>query len=463
VPEDFPLATLSEDDLARLTKEFPYLEDVAPLGPMQQYALGRLRRTDLDGLFVVCFTATIDHEGFDVEAWRQTWAVLQERHGGLRTSFLDLSTGPVQLVHRRLELPFEVVDLRPLGREAALAEVLRQETAERAHHVRPEDVPQWTMRVFRIGDDEYRLICRLVYLLQDGWSVSVLQDEWYPLYDAFREGREPALRPPAAPYTAHIRTLARRDLAAAEAYWLEQLRGVDLSPAVSEALRRRSRPAESGLEHQTWPLVLSPAEEQALRAFARREHLTLFTPLQGAWAMLLSGLTGRRQVLFGTISSGRSSPDVERTYGSFNNMMPTVVDVDPGAAVRDFLRDLQGAGSVARGYDFVPLPRLVRALGLPDGTDLLDAYVVHENFPIDRDVQRRFGGWRPDIVEMRTEHALRMLIWPVGELSFHLSFDARITCPRDAERLIHEYRRILLATAAGEERVERLVRDPLAT
>jgi len=110
----------------------------------------------------------------------------------------------------------------------------------------------------------------------------------------------------------------------------------------------------------------------------------------------------------------------------------------------------------------VPLPRLVRALGLPDGTDLLDAYVVHENFPVDRDVQRRFGGWRPDIVEMRTEHALRMLIWPVGELSFHLSFDARITCPRDAERLIHEYRRILLALAAGEERVERLVRDPLA-
>ena len=318
------------------------------------------------------------------------------------------------------------------------------------------------MRVFRIGEDEYRLLCRLVYLLQDGWSVSVLQDEWYPLYDAFREGREPALPPPAAPYTSHIRTLARRDLAAAEAYWLEELRGVDLSPAASEALRLRSRPAESGLEHQTCPLVLAPAEEQALRAFARREHLTLFTPLQGAWAMLLSGLTGRRQVLFGTISSGRSSPESERTYGSFNNMLPTVVDVDPGATVRDFLRDLQGAGSVARGYDFVPLPRLVRALGLPDGTDLLDAYVVHENFPVDRDVQRRFGGWRPDIVEMRTEHALRMLIWPVGELSFHLSFDARITCPRDAERLIHEYRRILLALAAGEERVERLVRDPLA-
>ena len=31
-----------------------------------------------------------------------------------------------------------------------------------------------------------------------------------------------------------------------------------------------------------------------------------------------------------------------------------------------------------------------------------------------------------------------------------------------AEALIHEYRRILLRLAAGEERVERLVRDPLA-
>jgi aryl carrier-like protein len=422
----------------------PPAEELA-LGPMQQYAVDRVVRTRLPGLYVVCFTAAIDGRNFDPDAWRRTWRELMRRHGSLRTSFRPHGSGYVQVVHADPTLPFEVTDLSPLGEAAALEAVAQAETAQRWHVIDITDAPQWRMLVFRIGADHYRIICRLSYLLQDGWSVSVLQDEWFPLYEAYRAAREPDLPPPPSPYSVHLRHLAARDLDAGRAYWRKQLSGLDAATAVTMALRQRYRPGGPP-DHQTVPHWLTDTQEQALRAAMRREGLPLFPALQAAWAILLAGISGRAEVLFGTISSGRPTPDVRLTYGSFNNMMPTPVRLQPGATIRQLLHELHHRGPDDRDNDHVPLPVIAADAGV-EAVDLLDTYIVHENFPIDPRTQQRFQAWRPDIAEMRTEHALRMLIWPVGELSLHLSFDARILSAADAAVLLDRYVAILAAIA----------------
>jgi hypothetical protein len=62
---------------------------------------------------------------------------------------------------------------------------------------------------------------------------------------------------------------------------------------------------------------------------------------------------------------------------------------------------------------------------------------------------------------MRTEHALRMLIWPVGELSLHLSYDARLIGAADAVALMDRYVEILSTVATGRtDEVADLVTDP---
>jgi amino acid adenylation domain-containing protein len=434
-------------------------ERILPLGPMQQYAVERVRRAALPGLYVVCFTAAIDDERFDVDAWRETWRILMQRHPGLRTSFRLTEAGPVQVVHRELVLPFEVTDLRALG-DAAAAQVRRHESAERQHVIDLTDAPPWRMQVFRIGDDRYRVLCRLSYLVQDGWSVSVLQNDWYPLYDALRAGAQPRLPPVPPTYATHLQRLAARDLAAGRAHWVA--RCAEARSSVAAVLRARSRPgAGAGDEHQTVRRVLTAAQAQAARGLAQRERVTLFAALQAAWAIVLAGLTDRHRVLFGTISSGRAASNLHRTYGSFNNMMPTVVDLAPAQTVAALLRRLQHHGAEDRLHDHVPLDAIAADLGASP-VDLLDSYVVHENFPVDVATQRRFQRWRPDIAEMRTEHALRMLIWPVDELSFHLSYDARLTCERDASALIDAYVTTLLAMSQAGV-VGELLRDPLSS
>ncbi|MGH3757787.1 non-ribosomal peptide synthetase [Actinophytocola sp.] len=456
------LDPVTPTELELISEHFPDLDGVLPLGPMQRYVVDRVQRARLDGLYVVCFTAAIDDERFDLDAWQQTWRELMSRHPGLRTSFwLGCQCGPVQLVHRELDLPLRVVDLRHLGEATALARVRDHEAAQRQHVIDVTDAPQWEMTVFRIAEDRYRVICRLSYLVQDGWSVSVLQNEWYPLYDAFRDRRHAELPPAPAPYATHLRRLAALDLPAGRAYWANRLAGADLSGAVTTTLRKHCTPG-GGPEHQTVAYWLTTAQRQAVLDFARRERLTLFSALQGAWALLLAGLTGGTDVLFGTISSGRDEPDIARTYGSFNNMMPTPVRVNPDDRLNTFLHTLQRNGIDDRAHDHVPLPVIAADAGVSDAVDLLDTYIVHENFPVDREVQARFARWRPDIAEMRTEHALRMLVWPVGELSLHLSFDARILSESDGRALLDGYTHRLIAMAANPQaRLADLITDPL--
>jgi amino acid adenylation domain-containing protein len=448
------LATPCQEPAAQAEPEVPE----GALGPMQQYAVQRVMTARLPGLYVVCFTAAIDGDGFDEHAWRRTWEELMRRHEGLRTSFTP--NGTARIVHDELPLPWRGEDLRHLPESEALQRVHEAEEAQRWHTIEVTDAPQWTMRLFRIGEDSWRIICRLSYLLQDGWSVSVLQDEWYPLYDAYRGGHEPQLPPPPPPYATQLRHLAARDLTAGREYWAKRVTVAASPPTVSRALRGRCRPG-AGPEHQTVPRWLTPPQERAIRDVARRERVALFAALQGAWAILLAGVTGHEEVLFGTISSGRSTPDVAHMYGSFNNMMPTQVRVRAGDGLSGFLHALQAAGIDDRDNDHVPLPLIAADLGLAHAVDLVDTYIVHENFPIDRATQARFARWKPDIAEMRTEHALRMLIWPVGELSLHLSYDARILGEPEAALLMDSYVGILEAMTTAAD-LSRLIRDPFA-
>jgi amino acid adenylation domain-containing protein len=432
-----------------------------PLGPMQSYAVPRVLAARLPGLYVVCFTAHVDGQRFDVAAWERTWRELTRRHAGLRTSFRRTPDGGhLQVVHPDVTLPFEVSDLTGLDEAARAATVTAAEEDERGYLIDVTEVPLWRMRVFQVGADHYRIICRLCYLVQDGWSVSVLQDEWVALYEAYRAGREPQLPPPAPGYRVHLAHLAERDLAAGREYWRKQLAGVAAVRAVTDALRARCRPG-GGPQHQTVRYWLTDAEQERLRQLTRGAGLPLFPALQAAWAVLLGGLTGATEVLFGTISAGRATPDVRRTYGSFNAMMPTAVRFPDRLTVRQLLVDLHGRGPDDRDNDHVPLPLIAADAGVAEPLDLLDTYLVHENFPVDIDSQRRFLAWRPDIAEMRTEHALRMLVWPVDELSLHLSFDARLLSTVDAETLLRRYTSILAAMArTPDEPIAHLLTDP---
>ena len=69
-----------------------------------------------------------------------------------------------------------------------------------------------------------------------------------------------------------------------------------------------------------------------LQDLARGRNLTLNTVVQGLWALVLEGLTGQDDIVFGVTVSGRPAelPGVERMVGLLINTVPLRVRLRPG-------------------------------------------------------------------------------------------------------------------------------------
>ncbi|OQE26099.1 hypothetical protein PENFLA_c007G00417 [Penicillium flavigenum] len=110
-------------------------------------------------------------------------------------------------------------------------------------------------------------------------------------------------------------------------YWREYLAGVkpcvlpsDMKPSGSESRR-------SGL--YGW-LTLPTALTAPIAGICRQKGLTRSAFLHLAWSLVLSHLTGTREVCFGYISSGRDTPvdGIENIVGPLINMLISRIDTD---------------------------------------------------------------------------------------------------------------------------------------
>lgn len=80
----------------------------------------------------------------------------------------------------------------------------------------------------------------------------------------------------------------------------------------------------------------------ALGELARAQHTTVNTVLQGAWALLLTSLTGQQDVVFGSVVSGRPAdvPGAESMVGLLINTVPVRANISAATTTADLLDQL---------------------------------------------------------------------------------------------------------------------------
>ncbi|WP_316311443.1 condensation domain-containing protein, partial [Clavibacter michiganensis] len=142
------------------------------------------------------------------------------------------------------------------------------------------------------------------------------------------------LLPDPAPYRSYLGWLTGQDRERARAAWRDALDGVDEPTLLVPADPDRA-PVLPAAVHAEVPRELTAA----LSGWARTQGLTLNTVVQGCWALLLGRLTGRQDVVFGAVTSGRPAevPDVESMIGMFLTTVPVRVPLDPGATLTELL------------------------------------------------------------------------------------------------------------------------------
>ncbi|WP_137821869.1 non-ribosomal peptide synthase/polyketide synthase [Pseudomonas sp. D(2018)] len=448
-PSDFPLARLSQDQLDGLTLAPSEIADIYPLTPMQQ---GLLLHTLLEpgsGIYFMQDRYTIN-SGIDFERFAAAWHAVVDRHEALRASFWwNSGENMQQIIHRRSTTAIELLDWSAEAEddhEQRLRDLLK---AEREAGFNLLEVAPFRLRLIRLGAERHWFIMSNHHILIDAWCRSLLMGDFLEIYGALGEGREAQLPTPPR-YRDYIGWLQQQDAQAAADFWRDNLRGFE-RPSYIPSDRPFLR--DNGAMRVGDRIIRLQVEEGArLRETAQRHQLTINTFAQAAWALVLRRYGGERDVLFGVTVAGRpvGMPEMQRTVGLFINSIPLRVPmpaVGERCSVRDWLQSLLEHNLALREYEYLPLVKVQECSELPKGQPLFDSLFVFENAPVEVSVLDRAQSLSASSESGRTHtnFPLTVVCYPGDDLGLHLSYDQRFFEEATIDRLLADFKRLLLA------------------
>nr|WP_308438960.1 non-ribosomal peptide synthetase [Streptomyces fumanus] len=368
-PSDFPLVTLTQEQVDELDADTPDVDEVWPLSPLQEGLLFHAGY-DEQARDVYVEQRSLELAGHvDAELLRASWQALLDRHPGLRSGFRDLGgERPVQVTARNVTMPWQQTDLSHLGDQAD-TEARRLAAAD---HARPLDVtraPLLRVLLLKLSETRHLMVLTMHHIVLDGWSLPILFQELSQVYAA---GGDASGLPPVAPYRDYLAWLDRQDRHAARTAWAEALEGL------TEPTQLATADADDAPAHVTTWLDENLASR--LRDVARLHGLTLNTVMQGVWGLLVGMLAGHRDVVFGATTAIRPAelPGVERMLGLFINTVPVRVTSNPSSPILELLADLQARQSALLPHQHLGLAEIQRLAG-PGA--VFDSILVYENLP----------------------------------------------------------------------------------
>ncbi len=379
-PAELTLSGTTAGDLADWQQHWPGLVDAWPLSPLQEGMLyhSRYDHREPD----VYQVQTVLELAAPVDAVRLRHAVrlLLDRHAALRAGFPYRRDGrPAQVIPDRFDPPWDEVELTGDGGDDSDAQLTVLLAADRLARFDPARPPLLRFTLVRLAQGRTVLVFTHHHLLLDGWSLGVVLADLARLYD------DPAgLRPVVSP-AAHLTATAAAAAEDIEA-WRQALANLDAGTLVAPGAG-----AGNARLPETVALALGEADNERLATAARSLDITLNTVVQTAWALLLAGLTGRDDVVFGATVSGRvvPVPGVAEMAGMLINTVPVRVRLDPAQPLGELLRTVQEQQAELAGHHRLGLPDIQRLAGV--GT-LFDTTTVYQNYPRGGDSDNRPDG-----------------------------------------------------------------------
>jgi amino acid adenylation domain-containing protein len=286
-----------------------------------------------------------------------------ERHEPLRTVFRNGAETPLQHIREQFDFKLERIDLSGQSREEQEQQV--REAAE-ADAFKPFDLSSDLMLracFICLAADEGVLLFNMHHIAADGWSTSILMNEFSTLYEAFSQGKPDPLPRLVVQYSdyAHWQRewLAGEVLERQLSYWEQQL--AELMQVHGLPLDHPRPPAQTfnGAVHH---FTLAHETLAALKQLVLAEQATLFMVLQGVFALLLSRHSNSHDIVMGTPVANRLQKELEPLVGLFVNTLVLRIDCRPGRTFREYLGELKRLNLNAQANQDVPFEYLVERL-----------------------------------------------------------------------------------------------------
>lgn len=393
----------------------------------------------------------------DWNALQKSFQLLVQRHETLRSNIYHKSASRSRLIvfkKRNTAITYEnMTELT--GKEQADA-IRRFMDGDRNTHYDLSRDMLIRMAVLQTDKDAYTLLLSFHHIIMDGWCLGIIMDELLTAYEAYRTGRSVQL-PEPRPYTGYADWLEEQDQEAAKDYWSSVLQGYEQTAGLPMLKTPATTPEKGGYLLQEYRTTLTETETSTLRTIAECNGATLSSLFLAAWGIVLGRYNGIKDVVFGTVVSGRPSEldEVERIVGLFINTIPLRIRLNEEKSFVELLRDVQRASVQGRMNGYCSLAEIQSQSALKQR--LLDHIVVFENYPLENMIGRR--DWQDKlgfIIEdarlfEEIPYDFNIEVEDKTAMSFILSYNGKVYSSEAMKHLAHHLKHVFLQIASNPD------------
>ncbi|MEM9916806.1 MAG: amino acid adenylation domain-containing protein [Bacteroidota bacterium] len=345
---------------------------------------------------------------------------LIERHESLRTSFGQKGEEPFARIVTPAEVPFKVFykDLRGDPDRVEKARTECQRLAIRPFQL--DKLPLFRVKLFQLEDDEFALILVIHHIISDGWSLDILTNEIFTLYDALTRDTVAGLQTLSIQYKDFAAwqndQFAQGQFEMQREYWLQKLSGP--IPTLELPLAAE-RPAVQTHNGNSTELTVEAPLAQKIIQLGQQLQLTPFMILHAAILALFNRYSGQQDILLGTPIAGRDHPDLQAQIGLFVNTLVLRNQVSDQWSFRSLLDKVRESTLEAYAHQSFPFDQLVDALELEKDTSrlpLFDVMIVWDDIGLKKEDLE-------DEADFSVEPMMVENVMAKFDLTFHLSGD----------------------------------------
>ncbi|WP_277758203.1 non-ribosomal peptide synthase/polyketide synthase [Pseudomonas sp. A34-9] len=374
-PAMVTLAEVDQPTLDRLIADVPggaaNVQDIYPLAPLQEGILYHHASNEQGDPYVMqSYFAFSSRER--LHAFAQALQKVIDRHDILRTAVhwegLDV---PLQMVWRQAQLPMEEVVVH--DSENDVLSLLHERFDARHFRLDVRCAPM--MRLAYAWDEAgQRVVATLLFhhMALDHSALDVVRHELL----ACLTGQDQALGRPV-PFRNYV-AQARLGISEAEhEEFFREMLGDIAEPTLPYGLQDVQG---DGLGIAELSLPVNALLGQRLRTQARQLGVSAASLFHLGWAQVLAVLTGKQNVVFGTVLMGRmqGAEATERALGIFINTLPLRVDVD-AQGVRAAVEATHKGLTTLMRHEHAPLALAQRCSGVVAPTPLFSALLNYRH------------------------------------------------------------------------------------
>ena len=299
----------------------------------------------------------------DVPALERSINEIIRRHEALRTTFPMCEGEPVQYINPPVEHPLFVIDLSDRSASEREDEARRLADEEARRHFDLARGPLFRTRLIQLSEDDHILLLTLHHIVSDGWSVGVLYRELSVLYDAFSRSQPSPLSELPIQYADYAvwqrQRLTGDTLESQLSYWKKQLEGI---PGVLNLPADHPRPAVQSHRGARHSVDLPKQLTENLKAFSRKEGVTLFMTLLAAFQTLLYRYVGQQDIVVGSPIANRNRTEIEGLIGFFVNTLVLRANFEGNPTFSELLARVRKTALEAYDHQDLPFEKLVEEI-----------------------------------------------------------------------------------------------------